>query len=301
MPIMNNYIGEIAAITTSILWSFTSIFFTIAAKEIGTAIVNRVRLLLASGYLLIFHFFLYGKFLPLHVDSYHWWWLGLSGIIGLVFGDSMLFQAFVIIGTRLSMLLLSLVPIISTLLAWIFLDEILGVTEIFAISLTVGGIIWVILEKKNANKNHHQKYLLGVIFGLGSALGQAFALITAKKGLLGDFPALSAILIRIVVATGIFWIYTILRGAFISGFNFWINKTARWTIIGGSIFGPFLGVWLSMVAIKYAHIGIASTLMALPPIFLIPLTYWVFKEQISWRSIIGTVIAIAGVAVIFLN
>jgi len=298
---MNNYLGEIAAIATSLCWSFTAIFFTIASKKVGSAKVNLIRLLLASIFLISLHFLLYGNLLPIHAESYRWWWLGLSGVIGLALGDAMLFEAFVIIGAGLSMLLMSLVPIISTILAWMFLHEILGFTEIFAIMLTVSGIIWVVLDKKNTD-GHTQltRYLSGILLGIGGALGQAFALITAKKGLYGDFPALSATVIRMITAAAILWIITIVRGSSISNFDFWKDKTAGWTTLFGAVFGPFLGVWLSLVAIKHAHIGIASTLMALPPIFLIPLTHWIFKEKITWYSVIGTVIATMGVAIIFL-
>jgi len=68
---------------------------------------------------------------------------------------------------------------------------------------------------------------------------------------------------------------------------------------GGALFGPFIGVWLSLVAVQYAYVGIASTLMALPPIFLIPLSWWIFREKISLVAIVGTIIAVIGVALIF--
>jgi len=298
---VEEFVGEIAALATSVAWSFTSIFFTIAGKEVGSMIVNRTRLLFACLYLMITHFLFYGNFLPIHAESYRWAWLGLSGFIGLVFGDGLLFQAFVLIGARLSMLLMSLVPIISTILAWLFLTEILSVYEIIAIILTVGGIVWIILERSNkTNHSDSRNYSIGILCAMGGALGQALALITAKKGLGGDFPALSANLIRIIAATVVFWIIAIFQGKAVSNFKFWYNKKARWAIIGGSIFGPFLGIWLSLTAIKYAQIGIASTLMALPPIFLLPLTHWIFKEKHSWRAIIGTVLAVLGVAIIFL-
>jgi drug/metabolite transporter (DMT)-like permease len=276
-------------------------FFAIASKEVGSLIVNRTRLLFASSYLVMTHFLLYGNLFPIHAESYRWEWLALSGFIGLVIGDGMLFQAFILIGARLSMLLMSLVPIISTILAWLFLKEILTIFEIIAIIMTVGGIVWVILERNNRNSQADSKnYFWGILFAFGGALGQAFALITAKKGLGGDFPALSANLIRVITATVIFWVIAVFQGKTISNFRFWHNKKARWSIIGGSVFGPFFGIWLSMIAIKYAQIGIASTLMALPPIFLLPITYWIFKERHSWRTIIGTVLAVAGVAIIIL-
>lgn len=244
---------------------------------------------------------MFGNLIPIHADANRWYWLGLSGLIGLVIGDGLLFQAFIYIGARLSMLLMALVPIISTLLAWFFLSEILTLPEIFAILLTVGGIAWVILERQPNNQiGHHRNYKLGILCAIGGAMGQAVALITAKKGLGGDFSALSANLIRILSATIFFWFLALVKGEIISNFQFLKIPSTRNAIIAGSVVGPFLGIWFSLIAIKYANIGIASTLMSLPPIFLLPLTRWIFKEQISWRAIIGTTMAIAGVAIIFL-
>jgi drug/metabolite transporter (DMT)-like permease len=298
---LNNYIGELAALFTAISWSFTSIFFTIAAKRVGALNVNRIRLYFASLMLITAQFVLYGNFIPIDVDSNRWLWLGISGIIGLILGDSMLFHAFALIGTRLSMLLLSLVPIISTILAWFFLNETLTPIEIFAIILTVGGISWVVLEKVNKkNESHYSKLRAGIIFGLGGAFGQAIGLIAAKKGMYGDFPALTATLMRILVASAIFLFYGLIKKIIHPPKIKDKFKSALLPIFGGSFFGPFVGIWLSLVAIKYANIGIASTLMALPPIFLLPLTWWIFKEKVSWWSLFGTVLAISGVALVFL-
>ena len=247
------------------------------------------------------HLLIYGDLIPLDAEPFRWWWLGLSGCIGLVIGDSLLLQAFALIGTRITMLLLSLVPIFSSLLAWIFLNEVLNNFEIVAIIITIGGISWVVSEKNNSSAKLSQRmYIIGLLLGIGGAVGQAVGLVIAKKGIVGNFPALSANLIRIISATLLIWLFAVIRGTSISSIKCFRIKFAIYPIFGGSVFGPFLGVWLSLVAIKFASIGIASTLMALPPIFLIPLTHWIFKERISLRAVIGTVIAVAGVAIIFL-
>ncbi len=298
---MTSYVGESAALLTSLCWASTSTFFTIASRNIGPAKVNLARLLLASIFLMISHLVMSGQLLPLNIPAYRWGWLGLSGIVGLIIGDGMLLRAFVLIGTRLSMLLMSLVPIISTLLAWIFLNEILGMTEIMAILITVAGILWVISERKNNNGFlTDKKHLLGILLGFGGALGQAFALLTAKRGMSGDFPPLSATLIRMLVATSTLWFFALVRGRYVTIRELTANPKAFWALLGGSIFGPFLGIWLSLTSIKYAPIGIASTLMSLPPIILIPISHWILKERITWRSVIGTIIALIGVAMIFL-
>jgi drug/metabolite transporter (DMT)-like permease len=145
---LENYLGEIAALGTSVCWTFTSIFFTLSGRRVGSVIVNQARLLLAVVFLSVTHLLVLGEWLPDQANLYRWFWLGLSGIIGLVLGDGFVFQAFVMIGARRSMLLMALVPIISTLMAWLFLGETLSAIEILAIGLTVGGVAWVYLNGK---------------------------------------------------------------------------------------------------------------------------------------------------------
>jgi len=298
--------GEIAALVTSICWSLNSIQFTLAGRRVGSEVVNRVRLVLAVLYLSLAHLLLRGEPWPIHAGPFRWGWLGLSGVIGLVIGDACLFQAFLFIGPRRAMLLMTLVPVISTLLAWGWLGETLRPAEVGAVLLTVGGIAWVVAERRRdpagripAQRERH--YALGVLLGLGGAMGQALGLVTAKQGLSGDFPSLSATVIRMVIGSGVIWLLTLFRGQVGATWRALGDRRARLFIVGGSLIGPFIGVWLSMVAVQHAQVGIASTLMALSPIILIPLDHWIFREPVSLRSVAGTAVALVGAAIIFLT
>jgi len=201
------YLGEIAALTTAVCWSVASLFFTVASKQIGSQLVNRVRLPLAALFLAITHLLWQGQVLPIHAETSRWGWLGLSAIIGLVVGDAMLFQAFVLIGTRLAMLLMTLAPVIGALLAWVFLGETLSRLEIAAIIVTVGSVAWVVSEQRNSNSvdGNPRSYAIGVLCGIGGASGQALGLILSKRGMSGDFPALSASLMRLTTASVVIW------------------------------------------------------------------------------------------------
>jgi drug/metabolite transporter (DMT)-like permease len=300
---LNDYVGEIAALGTSVCWTFTSIFFTIAGRRVGSLIVNRARLVLALIFLVITHLLVQGELLPLHAEPERWFWLGLSGVIGLTLGDLFLFQAFVWIGPRRAMLLMSLAPIIGAVTAWVFLGERLRLIEIAGVGLTVGGIAWVILEKGNGDGAQVDKrhYWLGIVLGIGAAMGQALGLVASKKGLAGDFAPLSANLMRMSVAMAAMWAYTLLRREArqtVSALA--ADRQASLATLGGSLVGPFIGVWLSLIAVQLTPVGIASTLMALPPVFVLPLSRWVFKERTSVQAVFGTCVAIGGVAIIFL-
>jgi drug/metabolite transporter (DMT)-like permease len=302
------YTGELAGLMTSVCWSFTSIFFTLSGQIVGSPVVNRTRLVLALVMVSTVHWLTEGQFLPVYAEPARWGWLALSGLIGFVIGDALLFQAFVMIGARLSMLLMALNPVMGAVLAWVLLGETLAPLELLGIGLAVSGVVWVVSDRRNGATRPAtlpdtgpRYYLVGVLFGLGGALGQASGLLASKQGLTDDFSAFSGNLMRLTTATVTMWLLALMMGhAPRTVRAIRDNPRALRFITIGAIAGPFIGVWMSLVAVQNAKIGIASTLMSLTPIILLPLGRLFFDERITRRAILGTLFAVAGVAVIFL-
>lgn len=308
-----NYLGEMAALATSFFWSLTAISFAYSGSRIGSGVVNRSRLLFAVALLVISHLVLEGSLFPWGAEPYRWGWLGVSSLFGLVLGDTFLFYAFVLIGPRLSTLMMATVPIFSTLGGWLLLGERIGPYEAVGMGLTMAGVAWVVTERRAPQikptavdatallpDDTDRKYMLGILLALGGAAGQAINLITARFGMDDGFSTLSASLIRLFIATLILWGLAGLRGEVRYTFRQWSDKLAFRAMLAGTVVGPFLGIWASLVAVQYARLGIAATLMALPPIFVIPLEWAIYKQAVTLRAIVGTVVALVGVAVIFL-
>lgn len=296
-----NYLGEFAAIATAFCWSFTAIFFSYSGRRMGSNVVSRSRLLFALLFIAISHLALQGALLPVDAEPFRWGWLALSSILGLVLGDTFLFYAYVLIGPRLSMLMMSLGPILSTIAGWFLFGERLTRPELAGIGLTIAGVAWVVTERQQGGPVvAEKKYGLGLLAAFAGAVGQSANLITARYGLVGGFPTVSATLIRLLVAVIILWGLTLLRGRVGYTVGRWRDRRGFAALLAGTVFGPFVGIWLSLVAIQQAQLGIASTLMALPPIILIPLSYVLFRERVSWRAVVGTLLAFTGVALIFL-
>jgi drug/metabolite transporter (DMT)-like permease len=304
---MTVYTGEIAGLLTSVCWSFTSIFFTLSGRLVGSPVVNRTRLVMALVMVTALHWVLEGQPLPLDAAPSRWGWMALSGLIGFVIGDAFLFQAFVMIGPRLSMLLMALNPVMGTLMAWVLLSEKLAAVELAGIALAVGGVAWVVTDRRRGSNGQPddlspRHYLIGVLFGLGGALGQASGLIASKQGLTDDFSALSGNLMRLVVSTAVIWLIALAaRQAGSTVTRLRANPRAIRFIMLGAIAGPFVGVTFSLIAVQNAPVGIASTLMSLTPIILLPLGRVFFHEQITRRAVVGTVIAVFGTTLIFLK
>ena len=246
--------------------------------------------------------------MPLNAGVDRWFWLGTSGIVGLAIGDLFLFQAYITIGPRLGLLFLSLAPALASILAWLLLGETLSGGNILGIIFTLAGIVWVVLESNTSEKSTvdgkvdiSQKISWkGISAGLIAAVGQALGVVLAKIGLRYNFPALSGNVIRMTAAFLALWLVAIIQGQVLSTVqqaNY--QRSSMLYILGGAIFGPIIGVSLSLFAIQKTNIGIASTIIALPPIFLLPIGYFIFKEHISWRAVAGTLLAVIGVGLLF--
>jgi drug/metabolite transporter (DMT)-like permease len=298
-------IGETAALLTAACWAFNSLVFTQAGKRVGAVTVNNMRLWLALPALLLLNWLLRGTPLPLAIEPARFLNLGISGVIGFVIGDTLLFESFLMIGPRLAMLLSLLVPVFGAILAWAFLGEALTGGEAGCILLTIGGVAWVVTEAAAPAEENvplgERRFRLGVWLAIGGAAGQAVGLLFSRWGLAGGYPAITATLVRVGVAAIVLALLAIGRGRLGDQVTRMRDRAALLQIGAGALTGPVLGVTLSLVAIAHAHIGVASTLMSLTPVLLLPASRFIFKEKISARAILGTLVALLGVVLLFLT
>jgi drug/metabolite transporter (DMT)-like permease len=296
-----NFIGELAALATSFFFAMTALIFTQTGRMVGSQVTNRMRLTFALIYLIILNAILFREPLPFSAEGSRWLWLSLSGIIGLSLGDAFLFQALVSVGPRLGTLLLSLAPIFGSIIAWVFFGETLTVVQITGIALALAGIAWVVTsheEPPDTPRGHTKR---GVLFGVLAGLGQAVGLVLSKQGMFGDFSPFQANAIRMLAAVIFIWGWTVFDGKVGATFTALRDKPRVVGLIAlGAVVGPLLGVSASLLAVQHAEVGVASTLMSLPPVIILPISYFALKERIGWQAILGTVLAIIGVAVLFL-
>ena len=294
------FIGELSALATAFCWSGSSMAFTAASERIGSLQLNINRMILGV-------FMLLATILVLDlnyaVSSYQFNFLVASGFIGFVIGDSFLFQAFRMIGARVGMLMMSLVPAISTVLAYFFLHEIINYWGILGIIITMSGIAMVILQKNPDVLSKYKLSRAGIFYGFMGAFGQAAGMVLAKFAFEeGHINGFVATFIRLTSAVIIFLPLAMLARKYKNPFKVYKKdlKALSFTVTG-TIFGPFLGVTSSLIAISNTKIGIASTIMATVPVIMLPLVRIIYKEKLTWRSIVGSFLAVGGVAILFLR
>lgn len=299
---MGERLGELAALGTAFLWTLTYIQFTIAVRRVGPSVLNRLRLLVAVVLLLGAHAVFYGVPVPLGVAWTQAAWLLLSGVIGFAISDALLFSGLLHLGAHRTSLVMALIPVTSAGLSWIFFGERLTTMQISAGLVTILGILLVVSARGVDRERGGQPGTgLGVLFALGAVVAQSLRYILSVQGMRGGLPPLSANLIQIASATVAVWLVALLRGKGRASFVRFGDRRAVLPTLGGAATGPFLGVTLSMIALSRAAVGVASTLMALSPVFLLPASRIVFKERLSGRAIVGTLLAVGGVALLFLS
>lgn len=303
---MQNYFGEIAGLLTAVFWTVTSMAFESAGKKVGSLAVNLIRLVMAFFLIGIYSWFTRGFFFPADATVYQWQWLALSGLVGFVIGDLMLFQAFVVVGARISMLMMSLAPPFTAFVGWIVLGEVLTPVNWLGMAVTMAGIIIVILkrEKSELNGSIIRKLksgysLPGIFLALGGAVGQATGLVISKKGM-GSYDAFSASQIRVLAGIAGFAILFIFLKRWPRVWAGLRNPSAMKRIALGAFFGPFLGVSFSLLAVQHTETGIAATLMAIVPVLIIAPSVFLFHEKVSAKEILGAVITVAGIVLFFL-
>lgn len=294
------FLGELSALLTALFWSGSSIVFAAAISRIGSVQVNVTRLIFGAFFLLAV-ILMFG--FEIHLSSSQYLNLAISGFLGLVFGDTFLFQSYVYNGARLSMLIMSVAPAISAVLAYIFIQEVLPFWGILGILVTMAGIAIVVTERKEDGSTVHKITTAGIVYGVLGAFGQGAGLVVARLAF-DEAPinGIVATFVRIVPSLVILIPLGWLTKRFVNPFRvFNEDRRALRLTLAGAILGPCLGITFSLVAVAHTSVGIAATLMATSPIMMLPMAKAIQKEMLTWKAIAGAFVAVAGVSILFLR
>ena len=199
------------------------------------------------------------------------------------------------------------------------LGEKMSLHSWFAMLVTLTGIAVSILARDTDNESHRARLKLklpvkGVLFGIGAGVGQGAGLVLSKIGLehyahaLPDGVSESIVFampfagtfIRAIFGFTGFFLLLSLSGQLRDAAAALKNRSGMRFALLTTIFGPFLGVSLSLMAVEHAKAGIASTLMALTPVLIIVPYSLIHKQKIKLQEVFGTIITVVGVALFFM-
>ena len=244
---------------------------------------NVLRLSMAVVFLALILWVSVGHPYPVYANGQAWLWLALSALVGYVFGDWCLFNCYLSIGARFGQLLMTLAPPMAAIAGWLLLGESLSWTALIAMVVTLTGIGISILSRGEGHKVKLTLPLKGILLGVGAGIGQGVGLVLSKIGLTHYLEALMALqkdLGRLKAAVH--------------------DATGMRYALVMTLFGPVVGVSLSLMAVEYTNAGIASTLMALTPVLILIPYAFIYKQKIRPREILGVTVSMVGVALFFL-
>lgn len=303
------YLGELISIGVAFSWTATALLSELGSKRLGNLTLNVLRMALALLFSVVLFWVVIGTPFPTGISTEVCGWMLLSGLVGYVIGDFCLFQCYIIIGSRYGQLFMTLAPLAAAFMAWITLGQQMSLMSIFAMLITLAGISISVLGRGEHHRVSLKLPLSGVLFAIGAAVCQGVGLVLSKIGMdhydSTQIPAwlipFSANFLRCIAGIIGFTILLYFKEGLQPLRDAIHDRKGIMVATATTIFGPFVGVGFSLMAVQYTSAGIASTLMALTPIIIILPSYWLFRQPITWRTVLGAVISVIGVSLFFLG
>jgi drug/metabolite transporter (DMT)-like permease len=296
------FAGELAALGTAVCWAVGSNLFAGAVRTMGSVVLNRLRITVGMVLLMLALLVLRGSPWPTWASGPAVALLAVSGLIGFVFGDTWYFRCLGILGPGRAALLASLAPVITVVLGWPLLGERPGPMALLGMALTIGGIAWVLWEREQKERSHVEgSAAMGVLAGVLAAVGQAVGYVISKRALATGLDPLSATVVRVVAATVGIWLLAAMQRDVRRTLAHLREGRATAFMASGAVFGPFLGVTLSLTALQFVQAGVAASITAIYPLLTLVISSRAHGERLTLRTLAGAVVAVAGVVVLFLR
>lgn len=321
--------GELLSVCVALSFMVNALFAEVGSKRMGSLPFNAIRMSMSLLFLALTLWLLMGVPFPLYADKQTWLWLLLSGLVGYVIGDWCLMQGYIMIGSRFGQLFMTLSAPTAAIMGRVLIGEQMRPMAMLGMVVTLTGIAISILSKRD-NADSHLKLNLpvkGVFIACGAGICQGAGLVLSKIGLEHYNAHLAALgmhesfvpegaVIPLPLSISIPFASTMIRGIMgLTGFMLLLlfskngkqqlhnalgDRKAMGCALGSMLFGPFIGVSLSLMATLYTSTGIAQTLFALTPVLIIAPAAWLFHQKVTFREVIGAVISVAGASLFFL-
>ncbi|KPV96803.1 EamA-like transporter family protein [Pseudoalteromonas sp. P1-9] len=292
-------LGEVAALAAAFFWALASLLYGRFSHHFSALQLNLVKGVIAASLMLLT--------LPLlpnvefSLSPEHIGILLFSGVIGIAIGDSAYFASLKRIGVNKTLLLESIAPPLSGILAVLILGSLLTWQSWLGVLVTTFAVALVVMQPET----HTQKVnAAGIGFGLLASVCQASGVVISHYALVaGDIEPLLGAVLRLLAGVGALLVTLLLfkrrqLAQLVTGFSKMAQREFVLLLLA-IVVGTFLTLWLQQIALKYANPAVAQTLIATSPLFI--LLFSILKGQIpSGKTLFGTVLAVGGISLFFI-
>jgi len=292
------------SLSAAFFWAASPMFFASAGRRIGSFHVVLLRSLLASialvGVLTVYGLTAGWPAAPTRAQL---GWLAVSGLFGMGIGDVLIYESWVLLGVRRAVQVQTLAPLASVLLAWVWLGERLSIWTLAGTAMVLAGTSYAVLarqEMNGASREPGRVSAAGLMCGAAGAICVGIGAVTARH-VLGDMNTLLATMIRVASAAVILWMVPVGRRHARQTLGFLRDRFVLSRVLPGTFVGPFAGMLCYLGALKRLEAGPASTLVAMSPLFVLPMVALRYRARIGIDVIAASIVAVGGVALICLR
>lgn len=282
--------GILSALLSACSWAFGTITFERIGKDVPFVGITFLKGVFSIVLMIVLILFTGGLY------NIGWWefsFLSLSGIIGIAIGDSLFFKSLQDLGAKVQVIFFLLGQVLTMVLSLLFLGEVLTVEQYIGASILLGGVV---VTTWGTQSNHPNKSR-GIVLGMLSMLCFSISAIMVKDAI-ADVPVITATFYRMLFGM----IFTLGYGVASKNFKNWITPLRDRKLCGLFILNVVVitygGFLLSMAAIKFISVSLASVLSATEPLFVLLLAFIINRDRATKRELIGAVITLIGLFLI---
>jgi drug/metabolite transporter (DMT)-like permease len=298
-------LGQALALVTAVCIAQNSVIYRYLGQRVGSESSAHIRMWLALPLILILTRLIEGIWFPTDWAASSYLALFASGVLGYFVTDLLMFRAFVLLGSRESMVIMTLSPVVTALLSFLLFSERLNALQIIGMTVTIAGVaMMILLDKRGGGPNSTEKQegkAVGVVLAILAAIFQSISLILAKMALHDGGPASTNLLRNIGGLTAFILYYGIFKRRFTVHVKSFANRRYFFALVLATLAGPVLGMSSQMKALTLAPVGLVTTITQTSPILLLPYERIVLKRASSKASLTGTILSILGIALLFLS
>ena len=289
---------ELAALGTATCWAITGVISADGVRALGAFHFNLIRQVFVSAILAVV---VLAAGLLTGLDTATVGILAVSGIIGILVGDTFNFAAVGRIGPRRAGAIFALNAPMAAVMGWAFLGEALPTQAMLGIAVTVAGVALAILGRTRADAHRFEvvqgTFLVGIGFALAAGMGQAAGSLIARPVMTAGLDPYVASLVRVGASGLAMGVLATTRFAPAAPSH--VPRKALVLTAATAIIGLLVGMTLFLYALQGSKTGIIATLSATSPVIILPLLWLRTGQRPSALGVCGAALAVLGLALIF--
>jgi drug/metabolite transporter (DMT)-like permease len=295
------FAGEAVCLFTALLWAVAVSIFRGPVLEHGARTVNLAKLLIGAALQGLTVLVLgYGPTLGA-ASRGAFLVLAASGLIGLTVGDTALFGAVARLGIHRTLLLQTLAPVFAALFAWGWRSELPSGLEMLGAAVILSGVALVVAPRRGSAADRSSTAAAALLPGLAlgglAALGQGVGLVLAKEGMT-EVAVIPASFVRLASAALGLALFEIARGGTARFQGLLVAPAMGRRVLPATLLGTYLALFLMMLGIALVPAAVSATLLSVSPIYGMLIDTLIHRQPLTARGLLGTLLAVAGVAVL---